>query len=136
MKNPVKNLFQIRPARPQEVRDVRVIADLDRLVSEPIGFRYQGQVHLIKEISTANFMALVNQMAKLDMLRTKPDLKEEELYQEYETMFRLACYSITREMIESMKPSQMAALLQQIIDCITGRAYKDENEKKKTPQPA
>lgn len=134
----------LRPARTQAVPDnVRVVADLDKLVAEPIGFRLNGKVHVIKPITTRTFLLVSQKLGELDILRAKisktGEISEREIVERYHAVFQSCSDTMTKDDIRDMTHSQRAALLQVILECIGGKAHvqsAEESEKKNALNPA
>lgn len=124
------SVFQFKPARKVSLDESKIVVDLDRLVSEPIGFRLQGKVHLIKPLDNKTFLKVVNELAKLDVLRSTPNPEMKVVIDGYTSLFQSVCDTITKQIVSDMNAHQIAALFQQIVDQITGRAFKSEAEKK------
>lgn len=124
---------RFRPSRSQE-NEVKVIVDLDRLVSESVGFMLHGKIRRIKPMTQEQFFIVVNEIASLDMIRTKKDFNAVTLRKAYLTLFKKACEPITDEDIKKMTDAQIAALVQQILDCVRGKAQVSTEKKTlKTP---
>lgn len=135
------SIFPLRPARPSRIDDARVIVDLDRLIAEPVAFRFNGKVHQISAMDTKTFFTLVNEIAKLEAMgRDKDKIDAKELMDAYVRLFKSVCTTISKEDVYNMTFPQIGALFQQVIDCVTGRAYKDDTQKKSpmkmTDQPS
>lgn len=112
----------------------KVIADLDALISEPIAFKFGGRVHLIQPIQTSEFFVITNKLAKMDLLRAKSEISKEELLKAYEDVICSACKTIKPKDIASMTQTQLAAIFQLILDCLTGKAYIESEDEKKNSQ--
>lgn len=114
----------------QSHSDARVFADLDALIAEPVAFRFNGETHLIKPVSTKEFFKLTNALARLDELRNAKTVKKDELVEAYSALISGACDTIGRKEVETMTQAQVGALFQLILDCITGKIYARDEEKK------
>lgn len=120
-------LKRFLPAR--QAVEVRVVTDLDRLISEPVGFMLHGQVRRIKPLTQENFLYMVNELAALDMLRSEKERNPEKIRAAYMALFKKACEPITDEDLKRMTDAQIGALVQQIIECVTGRAQASGEKK-------
>lgn len=128
------SLAFLRPARQQRIEDSKVLVDLDRLVSESVGFRLNGKVHTIKPMTTETFFKVANELAKLSVLRSETEVDQKAVIGGYISLFESVCDTISKKDVYQMSQPQIAALFQQILNCITGTAYRDDEEKK-TPLP-
>lgn len=115
--------------------DFEVIADIDAVISKPIGFTLHGKDHRINPITTELFLIWSNALANLWNLKSKENVKEGETLDAYYTVINSLCPSITLEDIKKCEPSQVAAIYGIILDHATGR-IRSEDEKKKTLQQA
>jgi hypothetical protein len=123
-------LFNTKPAR--EAATKNVVADLDKLIAEPVAFRFNGKAHLIKPITTAEFFKITSELAKMDALRKKDTIDNVELIDAYVGLLTAACDTLKREDIENMTQAQVGALFQLVLDCVTGRSFGASEEKKNT----
>lgn len=133
-------LFQFRPSREaaeakqRELERSPLLADLDKLVSDPQVFRWDGRRHEIKPITVENFTKITAALSRIQNLTTEQSDNGDEIFDAYVALFSLVCDSIGREEVKRMEIPQRGALLQLILDCIRGRAQADNQgtEKKKT----
>ena len=58
-------LFKIRDTSNGAEKDARVIADLDALIAKPVAFRFHGKTHLIKPVSTAEFLGFLEASVRI-----------------------------------------------------------------------
>jgi hypothetical protein len=125
-------LFKLTPARqaiPSD--DTRVIVDLDRVVNDPVGFRWKGKVHLIKPMDTKTFLKVTNELAGLEALRKKPEkVSQKEILLAYWKVFHAAVGTISWADIQDMTLPQIGILTSQIMECVSGKAYADSAQKK------
>lgn len=118
---------RFKPSR--AAAEVRIVVDLDRLVSEPMGFMLHGQARRIKPMTQETFLRVTNEIAALDMLRLKRDFDPEKLRKAYLSLFEKACEPITDADLKRMTDAQIGALVQNIIECVTGRAQASGEKK-------
>lgn len=124
------NFFKkLRPAR-DAYDEVKVVADLDRMISDPVGFRFQGKVHVIKPMTQEVFLKTASAFAKMDQMRKDPVHDVDKLISVYVELFSRCCDTIGVKEVRAMTDSQKGAIVQQIVDCITGRAHVDDSKKK------
>lgn len=115
---------------------VRVIADLDRLVSEPVGFRYAGKVHRIKPMSTEVFLSVLRDLARVhEIQRLKIQVDEGTMTKVMAALFMDVCDTLTYDDIAEMTYAQRTSLFANIIDIVKG-STKDEGgqAQKKSPE--
>ena len=123
------SILKLRPSRAQS-KPTDVIADLDALISNDVGFIFQGKTHRIKAITTENFFNVTNAIAKLDSMRNGKYTKA-DLLGTYAGIFSSVCDTIGPSDIENMTQAQVGALFQLILDCVTGKSQVTDLEKKK-----
>jgi hypothetical protein len=110
--------------------EVRVISDLDAIISETVGFRFEGKVYEIPPLTLETFIIAVQHLAVLDGLKNKEKVTPEELLSAYTNLFSLVCPKVTRATVETMGHQRIAALLGLIIEVIMGKATLDAEKKR------
>lgn len=109
---------------------VRIVTDLDRLVSGPVGFRWNGKIHVIKPMSTATFLRALNEMAKMGGM-SGDQLKDiGKINRAYHGLFSTVCDTVSLKDVESMSQAQVMNLYREINRCVTGEAEPTATEKK------
>lgn len=102
-----------------------VMADLDRLLTSPVRFKFAGRTHLISPMTTENFFRVTDAMNAISKLSdSKKADKKEAFVDAYTNVFSVACPSIKRKDVESMTLAQCGALLSLIVECVQGKAQK------------
>jgi len=119
-------LKTLRPARQEASADTRIVVDLDRLAAEPIGFRFKGRVHTIKPITTERFLVAMNEWAELMALEKQTKLDQQKVIDRFVNIFAAVCDTITRQDVLDMTLAQRGALLQQVFEIITGKAFSEK----------
>lgn len=119
-------LFKLRPVRQEIPTNTRIMVDLDRLAIEPVGFRWKGQVHLIKPMTTERFLIACNEWASLTALSTQSKTNQEAIAEGFAKLISSVCDTITRSDVYEMTLSQRGALLQQVFEIITGKAFTEK----------
>ena len=109
--------------------EARVILDLDRLGKETVGFRLGGRVHKIALLDTQTFLNVINDLASLDMLRSQNPPKLRLVAAGYAKVITRCVPTMTTSDVYSMTVPQRAALMQQIIEIISGKAFSDSQKK-------
>ena len=112
----------IRAALRMPPSDVRLVCDLDAILTETVGFKFDGVIYEIPPISLEKFILAVQGLAVLDSLKQKKELNGTELLDAYESLFRLVCPKLTRKIIQDMGHQRIGALLNLIIEVIMGKA--------------
>lgn len=124
----------LRKYKTQIPDDVTIVADLDRLISAPIYFKLQGKTHQLEPITVERFLELMQGMNVMDILRQKhakgDTVSKEELYAGYSEVFKAMCKTVGRAEVNQMTESQIGALFQLVLNCVTGKAYVEETQKK------
>ena len=128
--------FKLWPARGTKPKSEEVIADLDAMIADPVAFKFQGKRHIIKPISTIEFMKYVKaSVGVAEMLKNPKATKDEVLDATFDVVSSV-CDTFRRSHLEAMTQPQAGALLALISKCVTGEIYaqqQDESvEKKKT----
>lgn len=121
-------LFNLKTGRPVEMPEAQVVSDLDAMVAHPVAFRLHGKVHYIKPISVKEFYAFTNALAGISALESEQKLTSAQVIDLYERLIASVCDSISRREIEMMTQAQCAALLQLIVECVTGKAQTEPGE--------
>lgn len=121
----------------KRLEDSHVVADLDQIIAQPVGFRFGGKTHQIVPISTKEFYALANATAQLWALKDAKEITPDQLIDRYYSLVASVCKTIKRRDIEGMTQAQVTALYALIMDAVTGKAHVrtplgEEDEKKKT----
>jgi hypothetical protein len=127
----VRDLF--RPARNEAAfkGEGLVVADLDKMVVQPLAFRYGDRVHFIKPVDVQNFLIVTERIAVLDRMQKAKELSGAELVRAYADLIASMCDTIKIDDVRKMSQAQVGALYQLILDAVTGRAYA---EKKSLPR--
>lgn len=125
-------ISRLRPAR-QQAEESDVFLDLDKLISEPQTFRWRGQVHKVKPISTHVFFQVSAKLSEINRMCSSDveKLDEARFVRTYSELFAIVCDTIKARDVQDMTNAQRGALLQFVLDCLSGRAQA-ESEKKKT----
>lgn len=113
-----------------------VVRDLDALVSEPVGFRFNGQVHTIKPIEAGELLILHEKFAQIQRLAEQKDVTADELVDLYVEVFTSLSPTLTRADVEKMTQRQLTALFTLALDSVTGKVFSEvaDRGEKKTPE--
>lgn len=130
------SLFNIKTGKPVEIPEAQVVSDLDAMIAHPIAFRLHGKIHQIKPISVKEFYAFANAIAGIGALEKEEKITTAQVVDLYTRIICSVCDSISRKDVEAMTQAQCGALLQLIVEAVTGKAQVEagagSGEKKKT----
>lgn len=113
--------------------DVKMVTDLDRMISDPVGFRWKGKVHKIKPMNNETFLRVLNELAKMEKFSRVGSRDTQAVMHIYAGLFATVCDTITLKDVKQMSYAQVITLYREIMACVTGKAY-FEGEEKKTPK--
>lgn len=119
--------MKLWPSRTQKQKS-DLVADLDALLDESIGFRLHGKDHDIRPISAKEFFKFTNAYARLSELSETKEIPAEKLIEGYYEVFSSVCDTITLEDVKQMSLAQVGALFQLIIETVSGRAQVDQKK--------
>lgn len=115
--------------------EVKVISDLDRLISEHTGFKWQGKVHVINPISTELFLKLTAEFDRLQGLLKQDDRDQKLVLDSYAKLFGAVCDTITIHDVREMTFAQIGALFALVMRCVTGQAQVEGQKKSPEENP-
>lgn len=120
--------------------DVRIVTDLDRMVSDPVGFRWNGKVHIIKPMSNEVFLGVFNELARMDAINQEiikgATIDRDGITLAYASLFGIVCDTIKLKDVRQMTNAQMTGLFKEIMECVTGKAHAEVSQKKTQPGEA
>lgn len=128
-------LFNLRTGKPLDGPEAVIVSDLDAMIASPIAFRLHGRVHYLKPVTVKEFFAYANALVSLDKLKTDDKLTDEQLLEMYCRLIQSVCDTVTVEDVKSLTHGQATALIQLIVEHISGKAHADSEQKKKTTPP-
>lgn len=117
------SLFNLKTGRQLEKPEAQVVSDLDAMVAQSVAFKLHGKIHNIKPISVKEFYAFTNAMLSIQGLETAEHVTPAQIIDLYATLIRSVCDTVTRHDIEQMTQAQCGALLNLIVECVTGKAH-------------
>lgn len=123
-------LSKMMPTRRKAQVDLRVVANLDDIITRSSAFVLHGKSHTIEPMSVERFMKWSAALAELFALKEKKDIQTEELLDAYTHAFQSVCPSITRKDIENSSQAQLAGLYGLILDHVAGKIHTEESKKK------
>ena len=116
-------LFNLRTGKQVDGPEAVVVSDLDAMVANPVAFRLHGKVHRMRPITVKEFFAVSNALLSLERLKSDDRLTDEQIIDLYFQIIHSVCDSVTKNDIKSMTHAQAGALIQLIVDHVTGRAH-------------
>ncbi len=129
--------MKLWPNRSEKRAKEEVVADLDAMIADPVAFRFQSKRHIIKPISTVEFLKYVRASVHVaETLKSDKASKEDVIDAAFDVIASV-CDSMRRKDLEAMTQAQVGALLALISKCVTGEIYakapeEDPTLKKKT----
>lgn len=117
-----------KPTR-DDAKEVEVVADLDALVNDEVAFKFNGKTYKIKPLETGEAFIVWQNLSKLEKFEVGDLVEFKEVIDFYADLFHSVCPEITRSDVEIMSQPQCAALLQLILDTVTGRVFTESKKK-------
>lgn len=121
-----------------EHKPVKVISDLDALISQPIGFKYLGKDHIIEPMTTENYIEVCQGLYDMDIVARRkeddPEFEKDAIYAAYFRFIHSVCKTITLEDLKKAKIAQLHALIALIIKHVKGETSPDMIEKPSSPE--
>jgi hypothetical protein len=121
--------MQSAQGSPQIKPDVKVVSNLDAMVSAPVGVQIHGKIVQIRPMSVRNFAVVSQKLAEMISMKDNPNLTDDDAKKFYKSLFLDVVDNLTIEDIERMETPQILALYQIILDCYAGRAQIDVEKK-------
>jgi hypothetical protein len=115
--------IRLWPARAGKAQSEEVVADLDAMIAEPIAFKFQGKRHIIKPVSTVEFLKYVKASVAVAEMMKNPKATKDEVIDATFDIVASVCDSFRRSHLEAMTQAQAGALLALISKCVTGEIY-------------
>lgn len=114
--------------------EAKLVSDLDRMLTESIAFKLHGKVHRINPITVEEFYKFTKAFSLVGGLKAE-GISPAEAVTLYHEVISSVAPSVSRKDIEGMTQAQVGALLQLVIEAVTGKAYTEvpqvgEGEKK------
>lgn len=120
-------------SRPTKEPKHEVVADLDAMIAEPVAFRFQGKTHLIRPVSTVELLKYAQAGERVKTVMKDSDASKDEVIDSAFQVIASVCDTIRRKDMEAMTQPQVGALLNLVVECVTGKVYaRVDSEKKKT----
>lgn len=127
----IKGLIDIFSSKQKLNVKSEVVADLDAILVENVGFKLHGKEHIIKPLTVEQFMLYAVNLSEIYALKEKSNLNASDLIDKYHALISSVCSTVKRSDIEQMSQQQVSALFELIVDTVSGKLFV---EKKKTNQ--
>lgn len=124
-------IFSLKPTRSETKETAHVVADIDAIDVRPALFRWQGKAHKLRPVTTREYLKVTETFAKMDALGKAGNYTADDLVTVYAELIGSICDTIKREDVLKMTQAQVAAVLQLIIDHVTGRIPTETEKKNK-----
>src|SRR4051812_4093022 len=89
-------------------------ADIDAVRGKPYTFRFKDRIHTIAPMSVEQFMEVTSAVAHLGSLQNRKNTQD-ELIDAHAKLFRLACPTLTRVVVNEMNNQQMCTMFNCIL---------------------
>ncbi len=124
--------FQAKSKRNQtEISPMKIVADLDAIKAEPVGFYLHDKLFTIDPMDVITFMSMLDEYMNLMDLQKLKSVTADELVEKYFNCFSKAIPKLKKDDVRNMSQQQCAALYELVMDTITGKVF---TEKKKLYQ--
>ena len=120
---------KLMPARTQALGSARGIADLDAMLVEPVGFKLLGRDHVMRPLSVEQFFRVTTKWAELEAIRADKEINVEALLDKYHEIISAAVPTVKREDMDKMSMQQIGAVLQLVVETVTGKIFATEEKK-------
>lgn len=135
------NLLQKNPNQGIKITDLwkskdtrHVVADLDKILVDPVYFVWRKKQRKIKPIDVEHLLRVSEALARLDFLRQSPDavkqLTTKDLLDAYHDVIKSVCDDIPRKELDEVNLVQLGAMIQLIMDSMTGKINSSEKKNK------
>lgn len=105
------------------------VRDLDAIVSDPIGIKLHGRVRMLKPIETMQFLKFMNQWQEFGKWqREVKDATPNSVIDKLHNLLNTVCDDISKEDIEKMTNSQVAAVIDVVFKTISGEIFVPQND--------
>lgn len=128
-------MFKLRPARTEHEPQVKIISDFDSILSEQVGFKFHGKVHVLRPVDVKNFMKMT--LAYQNLLKMIQDRSEgtpltsDEVFEKYFELISPIVPSIRYPDIRSMTLVMLNNLVNLVFRQLSGDpSLADSTEKK------
>lgn len=119
------------PARQKSKDQLPIeVADLDAMLVDPVSFVLHGKTHVINPLSVEQFARVTLALEKLYGLQAESDVTAEKLIDRYFDLISTCCATVSKDDIANMSQYQIGALLEIILNTITGKIFSDSGKKK------
>lgn len=117
------SLFNLRTGKVLDGPEAVVVSDLDAMIANPVAFRLHGKVHQMRPVTVKEFFAYANALVGLERLKSDEKLSDEQIVDLYCQLIQAVCDTVSKDDVKAMTHAQATALLQLVVDHITGKAH-------------
>lgn len=123
--------FRAKNRNKSQISHNKIVADLDAIKAEPVGFVLHGKEFTIRPLEVETFFGMLEEYMGLMDLKKLDSITPEQLIEKYHKCFVKVIPDLKRDDVSNMTQQQCAALYELVMDTITGKVFA---EKKKTYQ--
>jgi len=123
----MKSLFKLLPTRQKALDQegdgvTNIVADIDAIEVNPVAFKWNGKAHYLRPVSTKEYLKIAEIFVRMDNLnKNQSEYSVNDLVDVYSELISSLCNTITKKDVLSMTQVQVAAIIQLIIEHVTGR---------------
>lgn len=127
------------PSRSQAQDPVRIISDFDSLLTEQVGFKFQGKIHKLTQVDVRNFITVTLAYQKLIQMMSErsegSELTDQDVYQKYFDLIHPIVPTISFAEMRGMTLVMLNNLVNLVIRQIAGdpTLYEKKSDEKKNP---
>ncbi len=121
-------LHKLRPRRSDAEANARLVADIDKIVSQPVSFNLHGRVRVLKPISTEEFLKFTKAYNELVLTQEQEDVTAKTYIKNIYKMFKTVCNDISIKDIQEMNQVQIGALHGLIVRTVSGEIFTEDQE--------
>lgn len=120
--------FALNKRKNMEISPKRIVADLDAIKAEPVGFYLHGKEFTIQPMDVISFMSMLDGYMNLMDLKKVENITPEQLVDRYFDCFSKAIPQLTKKDVSDMTQQQCAALYELVMDTITGKVFAEKKK--------
>lgn len=124
----MKLLSKIMPTRSDAQANTRLVADIDKIVAEPVGFMLLGRVRILKPITTEEFLEFTKAYNNLAILAEKEKVTPADYIFGVYRVFKTVCDDISKKDLRKMSHVQIGAVHSLIMRSISGEIFTESQE--------
>jgi hypothetical protein len=128
-------LTRLRPTRTEAQESVKIISDFDSLLTEQVGFKFRGKIHVLNPVDVKNFMQITiayrNLLQMIEARSEGSSLTDDEVYQKYYDLIHPIVPSITYAEMRAMTLVMLNNLINLVFRQLSGDPSLYEKDEKK-----